>query len=114
MGKDTIEEKDENQQNTQAAQSLEQKEVVLMKKGDYTVHVLIEEIKGCKEITADRLPFPVVKVTCFDQSKRTPSLSIGCKDYIFGEHFYFDKTNLTAEMLDSEKIIIKYSFESLR
>ena len=30
-----------------------------------------------------------------------------CTDFVFNEHFYFDKTNLTAEMLDSEKITIE-------
>ena len=30
-----------------------------------------------------------------------------CDSFVFNEHFYFDKTNLTAEMLDSEKITIE-------
>ena len=30
-----------------------------------------------------------------------------CDSFVFNEHFYFDETNLTAEMLDSEKILIE-------
>ena len=85
----------------------EEKEAIIMKKGDYTVHVLIEEVKNCIAIEEDKQPFPIVKVTCFGQSKRTKKMDIGCNDYTFGEHFYFDKTDLTAEMLDSEKIVIE-------
>ena len=78
-----------------------------MKKGDYSVHILIEEIKNCIQLSDSKQPFPIVKVSCFDKSKRTAKTEIGCTDYVFGEHFYFDKTNLTTEMLDSEKIIIE-------
>ena len=85
----------------------EEKEAIIMKKGDYTVHVLIEEVKNCIAIEEDKQPFPIVKVTCLGQSKRTKKMDIGCNDYTFGEHFYFDKTDLTAEMLDSEKIVIE-------
>ena len=81
--------------------------VIVMKKGDYTVHVLIEEIKNCIELKQDKLPYPVVKITCLDKSQRTEKTSLPCTEYIFNEHFYFSKTNLTAEMLDSEKIIIE-------
>ena len=41
----------------------------LMKKGDYSVHVLIEEIK--KIVTkSNRRPRPRVKITCLNQCKR--------------------------------------------
>lgn len=30
-----------------------------------------------------------------------------CDSFVFNEHFYFDKTNLSVEMLDSEKITIE-------
>ena len=103
---------DTNAQPSQSSSSLKSDptnfdSVIVMKKGDYTVHVLIEEIKNCIEIKEDKLPYPVVKITCLDKSQRTEKTSLPCTEYIFNEHFYFTKTNLTAEMLDSEKIIIE-------
>lgn len=75
-----------------------------MQKGDYTVHILIEEIKNCIMVKEDALPFPIVKTSVFGKSQRTEKTDIACTDYIFGEHFYYDKTNLSKEMLDSEKV----------
>ena len=76
--------------------------VVLMKKGDYSIHVLIEEIKNCTQIDEDHLPYPLVKVTCFERdSKRTEKPAQHCTDYTFNEHFYFEKKNLAVEEIDS-------------
>ncbi|MCQ2816272.1 MAG: hypothetical protein MJ252_03300 [archaeon] len=83
-------------------------QLVEMKKGDYTVHVLVEEIKNCVAIEADKRPFPRVKCTCLGKSNRTEEVpSPGAENYIFNEHFYFEKTNMTKEMLDSEKILFE-------
>ena len=84
-----------------------EEKLIIMKKGDYTVHVLIEDIKNLPQIKGDQLPYPVVKITCFGKTKRTEKTKIPCSSYTFNEHFYFDKTNLTQEMLDSEKILIE-------
>ena len=109
----TIEENDKNKVEGEGKEEgaevpkEEEKEMVIMKKGDYSVHVLIEEVKNCISVEEDKQPYPIVKVTCLGKSKRTEKTAIGCNDYTFGEHFYFEKTNLTAEMLDSEKIIVE-------
>ena len=79
----------------------------LMKKGDYSVHVLIEEIKNLCTIKANRLPMPIVKVTCFNQTKRTSKPPEDCDAYVFNEHIYFDQTDLSADTLDSSKILIE-------
>ena len=79
----------------------------LMKKGDYSVHVLIEEIKNLVSIKKDRLPKPMVKVTCFGQTKRTSKPENDCDAFTFNEHIYFDKTDLSADILDSSKILIE-------
>ena len=42
--------------------------IVLMKKGDYQVHILLEEIKNWEQKTDKNPPYPVVKLTCFDKS----------------------------------------------
>ena len=46
-------------------------------------------------------------MTVFGKTKRTTKEKLSGEAYPFNEHFYFDKTNLTTEMLDSEKIVIE-------
>ena len=79
----------------------------LMKKGDYSVHVLIEEIKNLCTIKENQLPKPIIKITCLNQTKRTSKNVPDCQDYIFNEHIYFDATDLSADTLDSSKILIE-------
>ena len=79
----------------------------LMKKGDYSVHVLIEEIKNLTSIKKDHLPKPMIKITCFGQTKRTSKPKNDCDAYTFNEHIYFDATDLSADTLDSSKILIE-------
>ena len=55
----------------------------LMKKGDYSVHVLIEEVKNLLSIKENTLPKPIVKVTCFGQTKRTSKPKDDCDAYVF-------------------------------
>ena len=100
----------DNSKNEESAISIipqKKENLIIMKKGDYSVHVLIEEIKNLPQIKGDQLPFPTVKIKCFGKTQRTTKTKISCTSYTFNEHFYFDKTNLTQEMLDSEKIIIE-------
>ena len=85
----------------------EGKNIILMKKGDYSIHILIEEVKSLIQISPDHLPFPIIKLTCFNQSKRTEKTKLPCDSYIFDEHFYFEKTDLSVEQLDSSKILIE-------
>ncbi len=79
----------------------------LMKKGDYSVHVLIEEIKNLASRKENSLPKPIVKVTCFGQTKRTSKPAEDCEAYTFNEHLYFDSTDLSVDTLDSSKILIE-------
>ena len=79
----------------------------LMKKGDYSVHVLIEEIKNLISIKKDHLPKPMIKVTCFGQTKRTSKPKNDCDAYTFNEHIYFDATDLSSDTLDSSKVLIE-------
>ena len=106
--------KEEN--NSQATTTIKADNIVLMKKGDYSIHVLIEEIKNCAQIEEDHLPYPIVKITCFNNiSQRTEKPSIACTEYTYNEHFYFEKTNLSIEEIDSAKIIIEvYDSENAR
>ena len=85
----------------------EGKNIILMKKGDYSIHILIEEVKSLIQISDSHLPKPIIKLTCFGQSKRTEKTKLPCDSYIFDEHFYFEKADLTVEQLDSSKILIE-------
>ena len=78
-----------------------------MKKGDYSVHVLIEEVKNLCSIKENHLPKPIVKVTCFNQTKRTSKPPQDCDAFVYNEHIYFDKTDLSTDTLDSSKILIE-------
>ena len=81
--------------------------ITLMRKGDYTVHILIEEIQGIEQKIVDKLPKPMIKLTCFGESKRTPAVKNNCISYTFDEHFYFEKSNLSTKQLDCSKILIE-------
>ena len=104
--------KDEQENNPEEAaepnpQPQAEERLIIMKKGDYRVHILIEEVKNLIEIEENDLPVPRVKMTVFGKTQRTSKMKKPCDSFVFNEHFYFDKTNLTAEMLDSEKIVIE-------
>ena len=89
------------------SQTDETKTITIMKKGDYSVHILVEEVQGIEQKVVDKLPKPMVKLTCFDESKRTSAVKNPCISYTFDEHFYFEKSNLSAKQLDSSKITIE-------
>ena len=101
----------ENKEGEENPEQIQEEEVpqtlVEMKKGDYNVHILIEEVKNLISVEENVPPVPRVKMTVFDKVKRTTKMKKPCFDYTFNEHFYYDKTNLTVEMLDSEKIILE-------
>ena len=89
--------------------------IKLMKKGDYTVHVLIEEIKNLKVDKIDYLPKPMIKVTCFGVTKRTSKPPHDCEAYTFNEHLYFDSTDLSVDILDTSKILIEvYDYHNFK
>ena len=90
-----------------AVEPQKEEKLITMKKGDYNVHILIEEVKNLIEIEEGELPVPRVKMTVFGKSQRTTKMKKPCDSFVFNEHFYFDKTNLSVEMLDSEKITIE-------
>ena len=107
------EEKDEEEKGNEGDQEEGEPEpekeerLIIMQKGDYNVHILIEEVKNLIEIEEKTLPVPRVKMTVFGKDQRTSKMKKPCDSFVFNEHFYFDKTNLTVEMLDSEKILIE-------
>jgi len=98
---------EEEEEALKQKQDQPQEEIIEMRKGDYNVHILIEEVKNLISIEENKPPVPRVKMTVFGKEQRTSKMKRPCDNFVFNEHFYYDKTNLTAEMLDSEKILIE-------
>lgn len=101
--------KDQENKEQETQSILPSKKVIQtsMKKGDYTAHILVEEVKNLVSKKEGCLPKPVVKITCFEESKRTSQVSDGASDHVYNEHIYFEKDDLPIEVLDSSKIIIE-------
>ena len=110
-GNKSDEEEEQQQQEGEAQNPVQQEQpqetLIEMKKGDYNIHILIEEVKNLISIEENKPPVPRVKMTVFGKEQRTSKMKKPCDNFVFNEHFYFDKTNLTVEMLDSEKILIE-------
>ena len=107
--------KDEKEQKLDDNEKEEQKKLqekesclknLVIKKGDYSIHVLIENTTNLVMVN-DSLPEPIVKISCNNESKRTKNPGIKIKDYFFNEHFYFDHFGINEEIFDSAKILIE-------
>ena len=105
--KDEKQEEKGKESSSNPSSVVPEKQPILMKKGDYTVHILIEELKNLISIEENHLPSPIIKLICFNETKRTSKLDIECSDHVYNEHIYFEKNDLTVEILDSSKIIIE-------
>ena len=104
---DSNEKNNNNENKEEKSSENEQQKIILMKKGDYSVHIYLEELKNLIQISEDELPKPIVKIICFNQTKRTQKPEEKCVNYTIDEHLYFEQTNLTVEQLDSSKIVIE-------
>lgn len=85
---------------------VKKKEFISMKKGDYTVHLYIEEVKNLVS-KEEEPPLPLIKMTVLNDTKRTNELEEKVSTYFFGEHFYFDCLNMNNATLDSAKVKIE-------
>ena len=79
------------------------------KKGDYSVHLFIEESKGLLPVTDDKNFNPVITVKCFEKMKCTRKLKdvTSGATSLWNEHLYFSKLGCTVDSLESEKILIE-------
>ena len=78
--KDSEEKVEEKPEEKKVIEPPKKQTPILMKKGDYTVHVFIEEVKNLISVNPDFLPKTVVKVQCFNQSKRTSKVLEPCSE----------------------------------
>lgn len=79
------------------------------KKGDYSVHIFIEESKGLLPVTADKNFNPVIVVKCFSKAKCTRKLKdvTSGATSIWSEHIYFSQLGCSVNELESQKILIE-------
>lgn len=79
------------------------------KKGDYTVHLFIEESKGLLPVTAEKNFNPVISVKCFGKIKCTRKLKdvTSGATSIWSEHLYFSQLNCLISDLETSKILIE-------
>ena len=54
-----------------------------MKKGDYSVHILVEKVKSIPQLNENDLLYPIVKLTVFNQSKRTEKTKLHYDNYTY-------------------------------
>lgn len=98
--------KDGGEVKTEEKPEEEKKVFVPMKKGDYSIHILVEEVKNLISKNED-IPYPVIKISVDKDSKRTKEVPTKVDTYFYGEHFYFDCLNMNPATLDSAKIVIE-------
>ena len=78
-------------------------------KGDYRVHVFIEESKGLMPLTRDEILNPIISIKCFGKTKCTNKIKgVGSTTTsIWNEHIYFSRLKCSVSDILSEKIIIR-------
>ena len=78
------------------------------KKGDYSVHLYIEETKGLLPLDKD-ISDPTIRIKCFGKSKCSRKLSniTPGATSLWNEHIYFSKLGCSVSQIEDEKIIIE-------
>ena len=76
-----------------------------MKRGDYMIHVFIEQAKNIK-IDAESTVDPLVEIKCLTERKFTTAQDDinNTSVAIWNEHIFFEPKNLETEDLESAKI----------
>lgn len=85
-----------------------------LKKGDYTVHVFLEEIRGISVKGEDNIDV-IVRIDTLGThrySRVYPELGPGAVVYL-GEHFFFNKANMTIDELQTSNILIQIKNHSV-
>lgn len=76
-----------------------------MKRGDYMIHVFIEQAKNIK-IDSESTVDPLVEIKCLNERKFTTAQDDinNTSVAIWNEHVFFEPKNLETEDLESAKI----------
>ena len=74
-----------------------------MKKGDYSVHILVEKVKSLPQLNKKHLRYPVVKLTVFNKSKRTEKTKLHCEQLYFWWKYENDNKNIRNVNKEEDK-----------
>lgn len=102
------EEEEEKEGAEEAPKEESKKSVCAMKRGDYMIHVYIEQAKNL-DVPEGEVVDPIVEVNCLNERKFTTALddinNTGVA--IWNEHIFFEPKNVEVERLQKGKIEIK-------
>lgn len=94
---DEVENEEEEEQKEEET---EKKSVCSMKRGDYMIHVMIEQAKNL-DVPEGEVVDPIVEVNCLGERKFTKALddinNVG--HAIWNEHIFFEPKNVEVERL---------------
>ena len=106
--KDEEEKKEEEEVKEPAADEKKAGGVCKMKRGDYMIHVMIEQAKNLKVPDGDVID-PIVEVSCLGERKFTKALddinNTGIA--IWNEHIFFEPKNVEEARLEKGTIELK-------
>lgn len=87
----------------------EEEKQTKLKKGDYSVHVFLEDGKGLLPLTDSGKLDPLVSVKVFGKEKCTKALDdVGAGALIYwGDHFYFEKSNCLPADIENQRVKIE-------
>lgn len=94
------EEVENEEEEEQKEEETEKKSVCSMKRGDYMIHVMIEQAKNL-DVPEGEVVDPIVEVNCLGERKFTKALddinNVGLA--IWNEHLFFEPKNVEVERL---------------
>ncbi|CAG9328112.1 unnamed protein product [Blepharisma stoltei] len=82
---------------------------VTFKKGDYTVHIYLEECRALLAANSDSAIDPIVVMKVWNKDKCTKRVSDqgGSINLVWNEHFFFTRENITAEEMANSSIMFE-------
>lgn len=109
-GKEPAEEEkeEEEQAEEEAPKEKEKKSVCSMKRGDYMIHVYVEQAKNM-DVEEGSTIDPLVEISCLNERKFSTAQDDlnNTSVAVWNEHIFFEPKNVEVERLEKGKIEIK-------
>jgi len=102
------EEKQEEETEEEKKAEPEKKNVCTMKRGDYMIHVYIEQAKNL-DVPEGATVDPIIEINCLNERKFTTAQDdlSNTSVAVWNEHIFFEPKNVEVERLQKGKIEIK-------
>ena len=106
--KDEEEEEVEGEEEEEQVEEKAKKSVCKMARGDYMIHIMVEQAKDLDIPEGDVID-PIVEINCLGERKFTKALDDinNTALAIWNEHIFFEPKNVEEEKLNKGKIEIK-------